>query len=103
MDRRNFVKQGLMSATAGMTVTQAMGNPSPLAEATFKLNFAPHEGTFKNSGGANFVDQIKFMYDMGFRAIEDNGMLKRSREEQDKIGSILAKLGMTMGVFVVDG
>lgn len=43
------------------------------------------------------------MYDQGFRAIEDNGMLKRSREEQDKIGNLLAKLGMTMGVFVVDG
>ena len=30
-------------------------------------------------------------------------MLKRTKEEQEKIGSTLSKLGMTMGVFVVDG
>jgi hydroxypyruvate isomerase len=30
-------------------------------------------------------------------------MLKRPKEEQDAIASTLSKLGMTMGVFVVDG
>ncbi|HEX8039374.1 MAG TPA: TIM barrel protein, partial [Chryseosolibacter sp.] len=44
-----------------------------------------------------------FMYDQGFRAVEDNGMLRRPVEEQEKIGKELARLGMTMGVFVVDG
>lgn len=73
------------------------------AEKTFKLNFAPHQGMFKNHAGENFIDQIKFMHDQGFRAIEDNGMLKRSVEEQEKIGKELSRLGMTMGVFVVDG
>jgi len=57
---------------------------------------------FANHGGKDFVDQIKFMYDQGFRGIEDNGMLGRSKEQQDKIGATLAKLGMTMGVFVID-
>jgi hydroxypyruvate isomerase len=105
MDRRNFLSKTLGAATA-MSAVPALGKTNHKgripAEAPFKLNFAPHEGTFKNSGGSNFVDQIKYMSDMGFRAIEDNGMLKRTREEQDKIGSTLAKLGMTMGVFVVD-
>ena len=32
---------------------------------------------FKNSAGDNFIDQIKFMADQGFTAIEDNGMMKR--------------------------
>ncbi len=68
-----------------------------------KLNYAPHDGMFGNHGGKDFVDQIKFMYDQGFRAIEDNGMLKRTKEEQDKIGSTPSKAEMTMGVFVVDG
>jgi hydroxypyruvate isomerase len=105
MDRRNFLSKTL-GAAAAVSAVPAFGksndNGRVPAEAPFKLNFAPHEGTFKNGGGSNFVDQIKYMSDMGFRAIEDNGMLKRTREEQDKIGSTLAKLGMTMGVFVVD-
>lgn len=70
---------------------------------TFKLNFAPHDGMFSNHAGKDFVDQIKFMHDQGFRAIEDNGMLRRSVEDQEKIGKELSRLGMTMGVFVVDG
>ncbi len=112
MNRRNFLQRGL-TATA---VTTAVGNAfagneqatpasstSTAQQPTFKLNYAPHDGMFGNHAGKDFVEQIKFMHEQGFRGIEDNGMLKRSKEEQDKIGATLAKLGMTMGVFVVDG
>ncbi len=61
-----------------------------------------HDGMFKNSGGTDFTDQIKFAYDMGFRSIEDNGFMDRSIDQQKKIGDTLAKLGMRMGVFVVN-
>jgi len=88
-----------VSESAGKTITQK----NAVAEKTFKLNFAPHAGMFANHGGKDFVDQIKFMHDQGFRAIEDNGLLRRSVEEQEKIGSALSRLGMTMGVFVVEG
>jgi hydroxypyruvate isomerase len=57
---------------------------------------------FKNNGGADFLDQIKYAYDRGFRSIEDNGMMGRTPEMQKKIGDTLAKLGMTMGVFVLN-
>jgi hydroxypyruvate isomerase len=57
---------------------------------------------FENSAGKNFLDQIRFANDHGFRAIEDNGMMDRSAEEQQKIGDLLAKLDMEMGVFVVN-
>ena len=112
MNRRNFLQRGL-TATA---VTTVAGNAfasdeqvisaftkSTSQQPTFKLNYAPHDGMFSNHAGKDFVEQIKFMHEQGFRGIEDNGMLKRSKEEQDKIGATLAKLGMTMGVFVVDG
>jgi hydroxypyruvate isomerase len=102
MDRRNFLQSTVGAIAAATAIPSIAGARRPAAEAPFKLNFAPHEGTFKNSGGSAFVDQIKFMYGMGFRAVEDNGMLGRSKEDQDKIGSTIAKLGMTMGVFVVD-
>jgi hydroxypyruvate isomerase len=58
---------------------------------------------FAAHAGDDFINQIRFMHEQGFRSIEDNGMLKRSVEDQEKIGKELAKLGMTMGVFVVDG
>lgn len=107
MKRRNFLRNGVALTASALAVGEAMAarnkERSAPAEKTFKLNFAPHQGMFKNHAGENFIDQIKFMHDQGFRAIEDNGMLKRSVEEQEKIGKELSRLGMTMGVFVVDG
>ena len=72
------------------------------AEKPFNMNYAIHDGMFKNNGGNDFIDQIKYAYDMGFRSIEDNGMTGRPVAEQEKIGNALAKLGMSMGVFVLD-
>lgn len=95
-----------ISASA-LPFAQSFGNAksanNDFAEKTFRLNYAPHFGMFTNHAGKDLIDQLKFMHDQGFRALEDNGMLKRSVEEQEKIGSELARLGMTMGVFVVDG
>jgi len=70
-------------------------------EKTFNLNYAIHDGMFENLAGKDFIEQIKFAHSQGFRAIEDNGMMGRPVEEQKKIGDTLAKLGMTMGVFVI--
>ena len=67
----------------------------------FNLNYAFHDGMFKNHGGNDFIDQIKFAHDKGFRSIEDNGMMSRTVEQQKKIGDTLAQLGMKMGVFVI--
>lgn len=113
MKRRGFVKAGLASGTAALTTLAS----SSLAGATFsspttfdqkgkykfKLNYAPHFGMFENSAGKDLIDQLKFMADMGFPALEDNPMMGRPVNEQEKIGNQLNKLGMKMGVFVVDG
>ena len=40
----------------------------------YNLNYAPHFGMFKNIAGNDLIDQLKFMHDQGFMAIEDNGM-----------------------------
>jgi hydroxypyruvate isomerase len=42
------------------------------------------------------------MVDNGFMALEDNGMMGKTKELQTKIGETMTKLNMTMGVFVVD-
>ncbi len=108
MERRKFLQQGTFAgisalALGGLTGSNASAAPAPAAgQKTFNLNYAPHDGMFRNNGGNDFLDQIKFMHDQGFRAIEDNGMLGRDVAQQEKIGNLLSKLGMQMGVFVVD-
>ena len=57
---------------------------------------------FEHHAGSDPIDQIKFMADQGFTAMEDNGMLGRPEKLQSKIGNTLANLDMTMGVFVID-
>lgn len=75
-------------------------NQEPPEGKPFHLNYATHDGMFKHHAGDDFISQIQFAYDMGFRSIEDNGMMDRSPEMQEKIGNQLTKLGMSMGVFV---
>ncbi len=104
MKRRNFIQTGFAAVASALTIGTASATEfKPAAGKPFKLNYAPHDGMFKNHGGADFVDQIKFMADQGFRGIEDNGLLGRPVAEQERIGKTLAQLGMTMGVFVIDG
>ncbi|WP_293311487.1 hydroxypyruvate isomerase family protein [Pedobacter sp. UBA5917] len=109
MKRSEFIRNSLLTAGAittgaGFTNTFAAEKQNKvLSDKTFNLDYAPHQGMFENHAGKSFLDQIQFMYDKGFRSIEDNGYLGRSVEEQEKIGNLLAKLGMRMGVFVVDG
>ncbi len=102
MNRRKFIQSGTLGALA-LHAWPASAHASASAEKPFRLNYAPHDGMFQNHAGKNFVDQIKYIADQGFRAIEDNGLLGRPVAEQEKIGSTLADLKMTMGVFVVDG
>jgi hydroxypyruvate isomerase len=107
MKRRDFISKTLATAGSAFVLGHASAHPqnhkSELAQVPFRLNYAPHDGMFKNHAGENFVDQIKYMADQGFRAIEDNGMLARSVADQEKIGKTLSDLNMTMGVFVVEG
>ncbi|MCU0356335.1 MAG: TIM barrel protein [Cyclobacteriaceae bacterium] len=100
MKRRNFLGKGLAMTAVPSFITTIARAENQTAAQTFKLNYAPHDGMFAAHAGNDFLDQIKFMHDQGFRAVEDNGMRQRTPALQEKIGSQLAKLGMTMGVFV---
>jgi hydroxypyruvate isomerase len=106
MQRRKFMQQILLSGGTLFTSAVAAAETSGLKnnnpeEKPFHLNYGIHDGTFKNHAGDDFIEQIKFAHSAGFRAIEDNGMMSRPVEQQKKIGDTLAKLGMTMGVFVI--
>ncbi|TAE35930.1 MAG: xylose isomerase [Runella slithyformis] len=102
MIRRNFVKTALsLTATAALGI-DSMATPQPAGKHSFKLKYGPHIGMFQNSAGKDPIDQLKFMADMGFTAFEDNGMMGRPVELQTQMGETMTKLGITMGVFVID-
>jgi hydroxypyruvate isomerase len=104
MKRRKFLQEGGLAGaallTGSLTSLSAKGK-QPMADKPFNLNYAIHDGMFANHAGKDFTDQIKFAHDKGFRSIEDNGMMGRTPQEQERIGKTLGSLGMQMGVFVV--
>lgn len=104
MNRRTFIATGLAGAAAlsrlAATAGAAQPSPTPSGTSKFKLKYAPHFGMFKHHAGEDAIDQLKFMADEGFTALEDNGMMDRPVELQEKICREMSRLGMTMGVFV---
>lgn len=103
MERRGFLKRSSMAGAALIPGLAAFSAYQPTKEAgkTFNLNYGFHDGMFAAHAGKDFIEQIKWAHDQGFRSIEDNGMMNRTPEMQAKIGDTLAKLGMQMGVFVI--
>lgn len=107
MQRREFLqKTAAVSILGASGLTSHAGaalaaQPSATPVRRFKLKYAPHFGMFKESAGEDLFDQLRFMADQGFTAFEDNGMMGRPVEVQQQLGDLLAKLGMTMGVFVI--
>lgn len=108
MQRRNFMQQSLVTGATLLTGATLRANATaenavgPNDSKPFNLQYGIHDGMFKELAGNDFLDQLKFAYDNGFRAMEDNGMMQRDKGMQEKIGNQLAKLGMSMGVFVID-
>lgn len=91
MNRRKFLAtSSLAAASTGLVRAEA--------QPAFNLNYAPHFKMFSNSAPGGLLDELRFAYDQGFRAWEDNGMGSRPVEEQKAIGALMEKLGMQMGV-----
>lgn len=105
MNRRDFLVKTACAAALPALTHPALGafDVAQRKKNTFKLKYAPHFGMFASSAGKDPIDQLRFMADVGFTALEDNGMMRRTPDEQQRIGDTMAKLGMTMGVFVIDG
>jgi len=100
--RRHFIQQGTVlgsSAIIGSNLNTFKKHESSEA-FKFQMKFAPHVGMFKHHAGDDPVDQLNFMADMGFSAIEDNGMKKREVATQEAMAKTMADRGLEMGVFV---
>jgi hydroxypyruvate isomerase len=103
MKRRKFIEKVSLTAAISSFIPSIAFGKTLDATPPFNLDYAPHFGMFKNHAGNDLIKQIEFMADQGFKALEDNGMMSRSVDEQRKIASALEKFGMRMGVFVIDG
>jgi hydroxypyruvate isomerase len=105
-DRRTFLSSSAALAAGTLlasTATEAAKARRPAAPRKFQCRYAPHFGMFKETAGTDLVAQLEYMADQGFTALEDNGLMGRPVDVQKQIGETLAKRGMTMGVFVIDG
>jgi hydroxypyruvate isomerase len=106
--RRDFLKYATAAGVTMMATPAASGSETfPVqkkagdASAPFRLKYAPGFGMFREHAGKEITDNIRFCYDMGFRAMFDNGLMKRAPEEQVKIANELHRLGMELGPFVI--
>jgi hydroxypyruvate isomerase len=106
--RRDFIKKATTAGAAFLAAPALFGSdPSSKkkkavdAVEPFKLKYAPSFGMFKENAGKELLDNIKFCYDMGFRAMFDNGLPNRPVEDQVKIASEMQRLGMDLGPFVL--
>jgi hydroxypyruvate isomerase len=103
ISRRNFLGGAAAAVALSTVAVEAQTTVKSPSKQKFKLKYAPHFGMFKNHAGKDLIDQLKFMADEGFTAMEDNGMMNKSKEMQEKIAREMSRLGMTMGVFVAYG
>jgi hydroxypyruvate isomerase len=106
--RRNFIKKATATGAAIIAAPSLMGSYRSLnqikatdATAPFKLKYAPSFSMFRQHAGREIVDNIKFCYDMGFRAMFDNSLMRRSPEDQEKLANEMNRLGMELGPFVI--
>ena len=99
-----ITRRGLMASAAAVAVSSAASKVRAASTpGKFKLKYAPSLGTFREHAGKDPVDNIKFMSDQGFRAMFDNGLMKKSPDLVDKIVRELDRRNMDLGPFVLQG
>lgn len=103
MQRRTFINRSMVAGAGLMWSPFGLKGNHGQLPFEFKLKYAPHFGMFKNHAGDDIFAELRFMREAGFRALEDNGLMKRTPEVQARLGQSLQELGMEMGVFVIDG
>ena len=98
--KNSFAASAVMASGTASLAAAKPTKYSVTKDTPFNLKFAPHFGMFKHHAGDNLIDQITFMAEAGFSAMEDNGMKGRTVEMQTAIAAEMEKHEMEMGVFV---
>lgn len=102
MNRTTFLKSSLLAGAAFATSLDKAFASVDVTEKQkpFRMKFSPDFNIFKELGGADLADQIKWGYDQGFRAWENTFLIRRPVAEQEKISKTVQQLGMEFGQFV---
>jgi hydroxypyruvate isomerase len=103
INRREFLAAGITTSTVLPTMSnlfaETKSKPS-IRPGRFRLNFAPHFGMFRCSGGDDPTDQIRFMTENGFSVLEDLDLKRRDPLIQNQILKAIGRHGMRMGLFI---
>ncbi len=82
------------------------GSTSTVARALdgkpFKAKFAPHLNLLPTAP-KGFVPQLQFAYDLGFRAWEENWLIRQKPEVQEQVAEFCKDKGIALGVSVISG
>ena len=100
MNRKEFFKHAGILSAFGLFARPAISPVTAPSSYSFTLNYAPHFGMFEANAGKDLQEQLRFMAEQGFKALEDNNMRQRPVEQQQRIADTMANLGLEMGVFV---
>ena len=105
--RRDFIKKTTTGA-AFLAAPAILGSAKAESQVRttdptnpFRLKYAPGLGMFRQHAGQDPIDNIKFCYDQGFRAVFDNGLMRREPALQEKIMAELKRLKMDFGPYVL--
>ena len=96
MNRRTFSKLFAAAAVTNVCAQHAM----PAGPAPFRMRFGPHPGLLPGAP-KDYLDEMKFAFDHGFRAWEDNGLGGRNPAVQEKIGRFCRDRDFLLGVMVI--
>jgi hydroxypyruvate isomerase len=100
MNRRTFGQLGVLgSGSLIIQIPEGVSMPQD-PKQRFPLHFAPHIGMFRHHAGEDPIDQLGFVADAGFTALEDNEMRNRPVELQEKMAATMTRRDLRMGVFV---
>ena len=100
MDRNSFLRSLAIGAGGFLSYRNFFSTIGQTDNTEFSLKFAPHFGMFEQMAGSGLADQLRFIHEQGFRALEDNSMKTRVIEEQETVAGEMERLDMQMGVFV---
>ncbi|MFD2934653.1 hydroxypyruvate isomerase family protein [Spirosoma flavum] len=103
MNRQSFIRNSMLASAALMVGTERSASALSSGKTNgppFRMKFSPEFDIFKELGGKDVVDQIKWGHDNGFRAWENTFLARRPVVEQERISKTIQQLGMEFGQFV---
>ncbi|MFN0197718.1 MAG: TIM barrel protein [Planctomycetaceae bacterium] len=97
MNRREF----LSTSVIGIAGLSSLAHAALGARPSHRLRFAPHQGMFQLLAGESPLEQIEFLSQKGFTALDDRYLLRRSTSEISHLSQALADRQMTWGAGLI--